>query len=375
MAPPKNFYPDNGVEKELQGEVTAMDVGEEEKSEIQEKARITTPQDLEANTAKTPTKTINDFRELACGDVFTAVKAKASTSSIFNVDDYVPVECRSTTPRSPTPPPKKKPCFPGPKKAVGKSTIKKPSTSTPTKGPTAKKNQKECSEEVAKEVEQERLKVLRNLGESLANEGKDEGDEDYHWTKTLYRKAKNVTDRVLKEQSASVCHSIMSHAVIGVKHPAVEAMFPTFPARNVGYSVSLPNPNHVQQYPQVYYAPPPYVNQNQSTGLNVIPQQQGQQLQTVPQPTLNPTPTPSISHMPNQPPMHNVQPVGQQNPSPASGAASSGQNPYVPNVANDYTYGLSQSPLKTQPNIFCHTLNTYATGQQQGANPMEFSQI
>lgn len=352
-----------------------MEVEEEEKTEVVEIRNTSASEKLQATPTKNPMQRTNDAKDLPCGNMIKQVTPKRLTFSTFNVEDYVPIECRSSLGKSPTPPPRKKPCFQVPKKGVGKSTIKTPATSTSPKGKasvSSNRSPPENSEDVAKQVEHERLKVLKNLVDSLANDDNEKEDEDYHWTKTLYRKAKNVTDMILKEQSAAVCYSVMSHAVLGQKHPTVEAMFPSFPTTSMGYNISLPNPSHLQQYQQLYYTPPPYAHPNQSASVPVRPQQQGQTLPNPQHTSLNPTPTPPIAQTIIQPSLSNTQSEGQQNCSAGAAAVSSAQNPYVPS-SGEYPFGLNHSPMKAQPNIFCHTLNTYSGGKQQGSNSMEFT--
>lgn len=313
---------------------------------------------------KTPTKRKNDSTDEIASSSGYNVKKKVAKKNIFNSDDYLPDECLTTSPRSPTPPPKKKPFQPPLKKGIGKSTVK-PSTTKPSQKTTSNTDN---PVPLANQIEMERLQVLKDLSQTLAKEEKkeskqDEDDDDRHWTNTLYRKSKRVENSILKEQTIAVVNNIFSYSVMNERHPAVEAMFPTMNHRNMHYNMSVHAPVH--QFPPVYYTVPPYHSQPQQS---VRPQQQGNQMQQPPHPPMTPAPTPPISQSMTQGIAANHPSSGHQNYSAATAAQG-----YMPSTT-DYPFGLTQSPMKGQ-SVICHSVNTYVGRQQPSPNTLDFTQL
>lgn len=78
---------------------------------------------------KTPTKRKTDNTNAVASSSGAIATKKTAKRNIFHSDDYLPDEFFNASPKSPTPPPKKKQFQPPLKKGIGKSTVK-PSTSS-----------------------------------------------------------------------------------------------------------------------------------------------------------------------------------------------------------------------------------------------------
>lgn len=275
-----------------------------------------------------------------------------------------------------------------PKKGIGKNTVRQPSTTskvtskkTPMKTPnksssqTSNRTKGNIDEPVpGSSTDTERLSVLKNINATLQKDIQDD-DEYFHWGSGLGYKIKRVPFPRLREHSVGTINAIVSDAVMGERHPALDLVYP--PKRTADTtmtSVPITLPTH-QSHPQSYYIAAPTMPHQPPLFQTVQPPANQSQQRIIP---TTATSDATVSGAQAQPTQVASQATQSQQVDP--GSLHPHVNIQLPHPYNqftsaaDYAAYLSQSPLKGLAPVRCHTVTNY------GSNPsatttLDFTQL